>query len=117
MQPDMVADLQQQRHGKLRHRRRAVGGHVGNGDAALPCVRIVHDVIARCQHADEAQRRAGVQHGGGERRLVRQHDLGAADALDDLRLVRQARTVVDRQLTQRAQRVPAQIAGIFRISI
>ena len=114
---DVVAGLEQQGDGILADRGGAVGRDVADGDAALPGAGDIHDVVARGQHADHFDVGAGLEDRPRQRRLVGQHDLGVRDARDRLRGICQARPVIDRHLRQLPQPIPAQIAGIFRITI
>ena len=114
---DVVAGLEQQGDGILADRGGAVGRDVADGDTALPGAGDIHDVVARGQHADHFDVGAGLEDRPRQRRLVGQHDLGIRDARDRLRGICQARPVIDRHLRQLPQPIPAQIAGIFRITI
>ena len=114
---DMMADLQQQGDGILADRRRAVGRHIHDRDALFPCILIVHDVIARREDCNQTDIRACVDCRTGNRRFVHDHDLRVADALCDQRRLGIRRAVIDRQLAQRLQFRPAQVAGIFRVAV
>ena len=114
---DVVADLQQQGDGELAHRGGAVGGHIGHRDALLPGVHIVHYVIARGQQADEFHVGAGVDHRLGDGGLVGKDHLRVPDTGDDLPLVGEGSAVIDRQVAQLAQLVPAQVAGVLGVSV
>ena len=113
----MVADLQQKGDGILADRRCAVGRHVHDRDALFPRVVVIHNVIARRKHRDQPDIRARVDRRAGDRRFVHDHDLRVADALRDQRGLGIRRAVIDRQLAKRGQLCPAQIAGIFRITV
>ena len=117
MVADVHADLKQQRDGKLRDRRRPIGRDVRHCNALLRSIGAVDHVIARRHDRDEPQRRTGVDHLPRDRRFVDHNDLRVADALHNLRYIRVVRPVVDRQLSQRRQRVPAQITRILTISV
>jgi len=113
----MVADLQQKGDGILADRCCAVGRHVHDRDALFPRVVVIHNVIARRKHRDQPDIRARVDRRAGDRRFVHDHDLRVADALRDQRGLGIRRAVIDRQLAKRGQLCPAQIAGIFRITV
>ena len=114
---DVVAHLQQQGDGKLADRGGAVGGHVGDGDALFGGVDVVHHVVAGGQHGNHFHAGAGVDDLFGDGGLVGKHHLRVPDAGDGLVLVGEAGAVIDRQLSQLPQLVPAQVAGIFGISV
>ena len=111
----MVADLQQQRDGKLGHGGGAVGGHVADGDSLLRGGPAVDHVVARGQNGDESDVGAGLQHPFADGHLVDEHHLGVADPLYDLVLT--AGPVIDRQFPKFPQAVPAQIAGVLGVSV
>ncbi len=113
---DVQAALKHERDGELADGIAAVVRHVGDRDALFAGVIDVDDVEARGEHRDEAQIRAGVEHGAADGRLVREDDLRIADAPDNLGVVIR-RAVVDRKLAQLFQLLPAQIAGVFRVSV
>ena len=112
----MVADLQQQRNGKLADGGGAVGRDVGDADALFPGVVIVDDVISRGQNRDVLQIRAGVEDRFADGALVGEDDLSVADALgDDFVVI--GRAVIDRQVTEGSQGFPAQITGVFGVAV
>ena len=113
----MMADLQQQRDGELTDGRRAVGRDVDDGNALFPGAGAVDHVIARRQHGDELDVRAFVHRRARDGRFVHHHDLRVADALSDQRGFGIGRAVVDRQLAEFFQLIPAQIAGILGIAV
>ena len=114
---NVVAYFQQQRDGELAHGGGAVSGNVGDGNPPLPGRRRVHDVVTGGQDADEAEIRAGLQHGAADRRLVGEDHRRAGDPADDFRLVVQGGPVVDHKGSQFLYGGPAQIAGVLGISI
>ena len=114
---DMMADLQQQCDRILADRCRAVGRHIHDRDALFLRVFVIHDVVARRQNRNQPDIRARIHCRAGDRRFVHDHDLGVADALRDQRGLGIRRAVVDRQLAQRLQFRPAQVAGIFRVAV
>ena len=107
----MMAKLQQQADGELGHHLGAVGGDIAHGNAMVLCRPGIHHVVARGHHAQQLQIRALLEHSAAHGRLVAQHDLGVADAADDLLLVIGA-PGIDGQLPQCLQGGPAQVAGI-----
>ena len=113
----MIADLQQQRNGELRHRVRAVARHIGHRHALLPGVVHVHQIISGGEDGDIPHVGAGVQHLPADGRLVGHDDLRIADVPGDLRRVVLRHAVIYGQLTQCPQRVPAQVAGVFHIGV
>ena len=110
----MVAQFQQQRKSVLRHRHGAVGGYVGDHNAALTGGLHIHHIIARRQHAYVANLRAGGKGLRSDRRFVGDNNFRIANAGDDF--IRR-RVLVYGQIAQRGKAVPAQIAGVFGISI
>lgn len=114
---DMVADLEQKRDRELADRRRAVGRDVADGDALFFCIRIVDDIVARGQHRDHFKVRALVYGPLRDRGLVHDHDLRVSDALGDQGRFDVRRAVIDRDLAQRLEPVPAQITGVFRVAV
>ena len=112
----MVADLQQQRNGKLADGGGAIGGDVGDTDALLPGVVIVDDVIPRGQNRDVLQVRAGVKDRLADGALVGKDNFGVADAPgDDFVVI--GRAVIDRQIAEGGQGFPAQITGVFGVAV
>ena len=110
----MVADFEQHRDRILPDGGGPVGGDVADGDAALPRGGDVHDVVAGRQHADKPERGTVLDDLPRERDLVGVDRLGVPDPFpDQLR----RRAVVDRQLAERLQALPAQVAGVFGISV
>ena len=105
----MEAGLQHQRDRVLAHRRAAVCGDIGDGDAPLFRVGNVDNVITGRQHVDEFYARAGVNDIFRDRHLFRVDQFGVSDTRYNLLLVRLRRAVVYGQIAQSAQFVPAQI--------
>ncbi len=114
---DVVAHLQQQGDGELAHRGGAIGGDVGDGDALFGGIGVIHHVVAGGQQGDEFNAGAGVNDLFGDGCLVGKDHLRVSDAGDGFVLVGEAGAVINRQLTQPAQPVPAQVAGIFGIAV
>ena len=114
---DVMAYLQQQGDGKLAHRGGAIGGHIGDGNPLLFGVFIIHYVVAGGQHRNHLHAGAGVDDLFGDGGLVGKDHLRIPDAGDGLVLVGEAGAVIDRQITQPAQFVPAQVTGIFGIAV
>ena len=117
MVADVVADLQQQGDGELADGGGTVGGHVGDGNALFLGINIVHHIVAGGQHTDHLHVGAGVDNLFGNGSLIGKDHLGVADAGDSLVLISEAATVIDSELAQLSQLVPAQIAGVFRIAV
>ena len=113
----MVAQLQQKRDGKLRDRRRAVGRDICDQNALFLCIGAVDNVVARGEHRHKFQIRTCVERGAADRRLVDDGDLSLTDALGNDGCICVGGAVVDGDLSEGAQRVPAQVAGIFRVSV
>ena len=114
---DVMADFKQQGDGKLADGMGAVDRHVGDRDALLFCAGYVDHVIAGGQHGDEAHGGTGVHHSAGDGGLVGEDHLRTADPGDDLVLIGEAGAVVNRQVSQLLQFSPAEIAGVFRVSV
>ena len=114
---DVVADLQQQGDGELADGTGAVHRHVGHADALLLGIGDVDDVVAGGQHGDVLDAGAGVKGPAADGGLVGDDHLGVADAGDDLLFVGEAGAVIDRQIAQLVQSVPAEIAGVLRVSV
>ena len=114
---DMVADLQQQRNRELADRRRAVGRHVHDGDALFAGIVVIDHVVARSQNGNELNVRALVDRFARDGCLVHHHDFRITDALGDQRRLRVGRAVIGRHAAELFQLTPAQITGIFRISV
>ena len=117
MMGGVVADLQQQGDGELAHGGCAVGGDIGQGDALLPRVRRIHHVVAGGQHGDVPQLGTCVDDASGDGGLVGHGDLRPGQTDDGLLLVRQGGAVIYGDLAECFQRRPAQVAGIFGISV
>ena len=113
---NVMAYLEQHRYGKLRDGGGAVGRDVADRYAASLCVFIVDDVIARRSDGDIFKAGAGVDDRVAYRDLVCDDDLRLAYAADDLRLIVRA-AVIDRIFAELTEPVPAQVAGVFRISV
>ena len=89
----------------------------GEGDLWAYCAGYVDHVIAGGQHGDEAHGGAGVDGPAGDGGLVGEDHLRTADPGDDLVLIGEAGAVVNRQVSQLLQFSPAEIAGVFRVSV
>ena len=112
----MTGELHQQRQRELGNGGGAVLGHVGDGDAPL-CRRIrVNDIVARGQRPDVAQVRAVLHDLCAHGYFAQKYRLRVADAADDLSRFAGG-PVVDGQLSQLTQTVPAQIPGIDAVGV
>ena len=111
---DAVADFQQLRHHKLCDRLRAIGRNICDNDALFLRRRNVNDVEARRQHTDVAQIRAFIHRLAGNGRLIGEDDRRVADAGENL--LRRG-VIVDSQVAQGGEGIPAQVAGIFHSAV
>ena len=114
---DVVADLQQHGNGELAHRSRAVGGHIDNSHPLFPSGGAIHHVIAGGQHCNELHGRALVQRSAGDGGLVQHHHLGVADALGNEGGFGVGRAVIKGHIAQCFQPGPAQVTGVFGVSV
>ena len=69
------------------------------------------------KYGDELQVGAAIDGLAGDGRLVHHHDFRITDALGDQRRLRVGRAVIGRHAAELFQLTPAQITGIFRISV
>ena len=95
---DVTRESKDQPEGVLGHRRGAIVGGVGDGDASPPGLGHV-DVgrVADAEEADEAEPRALAEHLGVHDRVVEEHRLGRPEAVDELGPIPGGiRVVVDR---------------------
>ena len=112
--PDLLRQLQQQRQRHLRDRAGGIAHDVADGNAARPGGVKVDDVIARGQQPDQLQTRRGLHGRRVERHLVREDHLRIGDARgQQLR----RRPVIDRQVAEPLQLLPAQIAGVRGVAV
>ena len=114
---DVVAHLQQQGDGVLAHTGGAIGGHVAHRDPLLLGIVIVDHIVAGGQHSDHLQIGTLVHGLLGDGGLVGDDHLRVADPFRDDGGLHIGGPVIDRQFPHAAQLIPAQIAGIFRITI
>ena len=112
--PNVHADLQQQRHRHLRNGVRAVCRNIAHGDPASLSRRGVDHVIARGEHADKLQVLCLFQLLLTDAALVDEHGVRADQPLCD-QLLRRA--VIDRDCAEFTKRIPAEVAGIDRVSV
>ena len=117
MMADVMADLQQQRDGELADGSGAVGGDVHHGDPLLTGIVVVHHVVAGSQNGDQLDVGTFVNGFSGDGSLIHNDNLRIADALGNDGSVHIRSTVIDGQLAQLFQFGPAEIAGIFRVSV
>ena len=110
MQPDLMADFQQQCHGILGHGSGSVAGYVGDGDAPIPGCLTIHHIVACGQYTDVADAGTGIQNGFRDGCLVGEDNFGSADPLNRLPVTVCAR--VDGVFSELIQCFPAQVAGI-----
>ena len=111
---DTVADFQQLRHHELRNRLRAIGRNICDNDALFLRRRNVNDVEARRQHTDVAQLRAFIHRLAGNGRLIGEDNRRVADAGENF--LRRG-VIVDSQVAQGGEGIPAQVAGIFHSAV
>ena len=114
MEAHMVAQLQKQGNGVLGHCICAVGRNVGNNDPCISGCAYVHNIIACGQYPDKPQVGAALYCPGAYGRLICIHRLCLANAFHHPVL---GRPVINRQIPQVLQALPAQIPRIFRISV
>ena len=114
---DVVAHLQKQGNGVLSHTGGAIGGHVAHRDPLLLGVVIVDHIVAGGQYSDHLQVGALIHSLLGDGSLIGDHHLRVADPLRDDGGLHIGGPVINRQLPHTAQLIPAQVAGIFRITI
>ncbi len=110
----VLRQLEQMREDHLRHGRRAVGRHVRHRNVPFARRLDVHDVVAGGQDADVFQLGQLPEDRRVEHGLVGEDDLRVLRARDHL--VRR-RAVIDLGRAERLQFVPAQIAGIQRMTV
>ena len=112
-----MANLQQQRNGKLADGECSVDRHVGHWDSPLLGKRRVNDIIPGSQHRQEAYGRARLHGTPGNGRLVGHNNVGVSDPANDLLLVRETGALINRQTAQLLKALPAQVPGIFGVTI
>ena len=117
MVSNMEAGFQHQGNGKLADGVPAVIGDVAHRDPLFFGAGNVHHVVAGGRHGNQLQVRAALQNPPGHRGLIDDGDLCAVQPADHLILVIQSDPIINSHVPQRLQRRPAQIAGIFRISV
>ena len=113
----LIANLQQQCHHMLRHRRRAVGRDVGHRYSLFGGRVHIHHIVARGQHADIAKLWRPLDNLSANQRFVGADDLRIADAPQNLFHIFPRRAVIDRKLTQLLKTFPGQISRILCVTI
>ena len=111
---DAVGDVEDVGEGELRHAVGAVGGDVGDDDAALAGGGGVDHVVARGEHADVAQLWQLCHRGVVDDHFVGEQDVGILGPLQQLG---GGGAVVDRQLAQGMHALPRDVAGIGSIAV
>ena len=106
---DMVRKVEKVGKHELDHRHGAVGGDVGNGNAAFPGCHCVNDVVPRCHDADVLQPRHVGDHIPVERRLVREYNFRVLSAANNLL---RGGSLKHLKITEFCQILPAQIATV-----
>ena len=114
---DVMADLQQQRDGKLTDGAGAVHRDVAHRDPLFLCVGNINDIVTGGLHRDELQVGAGVNDLFRNNALVCHRDVGITDTAKHLFLVIRSDAVIHRQLAKRPQGLPTQITGVLRVSV
>lgn len=112
-----IRGLEKERENVLRSGFGSVAGDIRDGNSAFRGGGDVNDVISGRQDADIFNRWAAVQDFTGQRRFIREDGFGAADPLDDSGEILMIRPIVDGQLSERFEFLPAQVAGIRRPSV
>ncbi len=112
----LAADLQQQGDGKLGHGLGAVGGHIAHRYSLLPGVVHINNIVAGGQDAEAFHPGTAVDDSPANGGFIDHHDLRIPDALHHRGRVR-GHLIVDPQLSQLLQGLPAQIPGILHIGV
>jgi hypothetical protein len=114
MQPDPVAELEQQRERVLHDARRAVRRYVAHCDAAFRRRLEIDGIDARRQHAHAAEQWQLGEGIAPQLRLVQQYDVRLPSSLDRFGL---ARPLVDRQLAKLGQLRPRIVTRVHRVTV
>ena len=110
VQPNLVAQFQQQGKGVLGNGICPVAGHIGHRDAPLSGGSQVNPIVARCLYPDVSNAGALLQKTAGDGRFVGQHNFGISNAGSCLCLG--IRTGVHGVSAEFPQPIPAQVAGV-----
>ena len=117
MMPDLRARLEEECDCILTYIVRTVAGYIHDIDILFACIGSVDCVVSRSEYGNGTQVRTGVHGCGANRRLVDDDDLGVADAFADARRFVVRCAVVDREVAERREGRPADVARILRISV
>ena len=114
---NVMAHLQQQGDGVLAHTGGAVGGHVAHHNTFLLGVVVVGHVVAGGQEGNELQVWTLIYGILGNWGLVGDNHLSSTDSFCNTGILYIGGTIIDRHIPQGLQGTPAQVAGIFGISV
>ena len=113
----VMAHLQQKGDGKLADGGRAVDRDVYHRNTLFASIVDVYNVEARGKYGDELQVGAAIDGLAGDGRLVHHHDIRTLHPLGDERAFLVGCAVIDSEVAKLPQRVPTEIARVFRIAV
>ena len=117
MMADVGADLQEKRYRILSNDLRSVGGHIDDRDSLFLRVFEIDNIVAGCQNRDRLHIGAAIDRLFADRSLIGHDDLRVTDPLYNNWRLYIGGPVIDRQISQLSERVPAQVSRILRKAV